>query len=188
MRPSPPHSGTEAVRRHSPECIPARGVTTIFAVAAALTWNQLMGSNRPRRPIPYSPSAHVCTPGRWSGRCEYNASGWDGDKSLLPAPDDGGGRLIPHPGDYLSERCRFTNFMSGSSSNSLLRHDHDRPILPTFCLPGGTRCAARNGVLTRQSILIRALLERARRKCRGRLPCHSLLDRPWPRRSWAMQR
>ncbi len=74
------------LRRHSPDCIPARGVTNIFASwrshaahrgtepcfawTAALTRGELAAPFLLRRPAPHSPPAHVCTPERreWAAR------------------------------------------------------------------------------------------------------------------------
>ena len=80
MRPSPPHTSAAAVRRHSPDCIPARGDTNIFALAAALTRVPAYGP-RPACAGPFrtSPPAHVCTPGRWNGRVECKARAGRGD-------------------------------------------------------------------------------------------------------------
>jgi hypothetical protein len=73
------------VRRHSPDCIPARGVTNIFALAAALTGGELTAPDLLRCPIPYSPPAHVCTPGVWNGRRKFKRVGGGGDK-LVQGP------------------------------------------------------------------------------------------------------
>lgn len=45
-----PHTAHSFVPRHSPDCIPAQGVTGVFAPAAALTRGELKASGLLRRP------------------------------------------------------------------------------------------------------------------------------------------
>ncbi len=55
----------------------------MLRMAAALTRGELTAPDLLRRPIPYSPPAHVCTPGVWNGRREFKGDGRRGDKVWL---------------------------------------------------------------------------------------------------------
>ena len=48
-----------------------RGAEPCCAWTAALTRGELRAPDLLRQPIPYSPPAHVCTPGVWNGRREF---------------------------------------------------------------------------------------------------------------------